>query len=209
MYSPISTKIPSEKTVEINCNRFILNGLGSDAWVYGPTLREELKLGYDASVQNLKKYVLIQYKRLSKVNKQKGTTNIGIDTKQLQTLNRNFIANPQSPEFVFYCFSTEKEYSKLNMSNFFDSCLFVSAMSLNKIQLKPNQKSFSLKFEYATRTLSYNKNPISYLVGSRFLASIKSCKIGNLWREDKNGADFIDEDKSYLNRSLSLVQWFK
>src|SRR5690606_10526030 len=101
---------PNEGTVEQLSNHRLLNVLGPDsAWFYVPTRNEELKLGYDASLQE-HKALAIQYKRFMPYAK-KGGGRIEINGRQHRTLLRNF-PRARSP-YVFYAFCIQPSIAGL------------------------------------------------------------------------------------------------
>ena len=64
MHAPLPNDVPSEQTIEVLSNHFLLVGLHShSAWVFCPTRVQEQVLGYDGSLQN-GKILVIQYKRV-------------------------------------------------------------------------------------------------------------------------------------------------
>jgi hypothetical protein len=80
--------VPSESTLEQQGNHLILILLApSPAWFFIPTQREEIGLGYDASLQNMKACVL-QYKRARPLHG--GGVSIKLSATQLATLTSRY-----------------------------------------------------------------------------------------------------------------------
>lgn len=127
--SPVGNQIPSESTIEVMTNHYILHHLNkSHAWIFTPTRRQEKRLGYDASLQNAK-VAVIQYKR---IRRHAASVSIDLRAAQHATLMRVF--QPQGRPYVFYCFSTYRTYAALNADYynvnaplFFENSLFFSA----------------------------------------------------------------------------------
>lgn len=111
MYKPpLPNETPCEHTVEVLSNHYLLHHLNSaSAWLFCPTTNQEHVLGFDAATQH-GKLVVIQYKRTRRNDD--GTLQIAIDSVQHSTLRTNF--PPAKTPYVFYGFSTYREYDELD-----------------------------------------------------------------------------------------------
>lgn len=129
MTVPFWLEFPSEATVEQLTNHFILEQLGSKrAWLYSPTRNQEKQLGFDARSMNAKTLV-VQYKRIIRVNSDKGVS-FGINSTQHRVLKARFPKRPHP--YVFFAFSTYPDYGTLDADfqtkgapTFFGRSLFV------------------------------------------------------------------------------------
>lgn len=110
MYTPQPQDVPSEQTIEVMSDHFLLAGMNSpSAWVFCPTRWQEQYLGYDGSLQN-GKILIIQYKRVQ-VNPG-GSLRVQVNQAQFNTLRTNF---PQGPvPYLFYAFSLYPTYQQLD-----------------------------------------------------------------------------------------------
>lgn len=177
---PTFTKIPSEHTVEVLANHYLISGIArARCWIFCPSTNEELLLGYDAATKNTKS-VVIQYKALTYTSS--NTVSAPIDAAQLGTLLANF--NAKTWPYVFYGFCTHRNYKEVddgyksnNSPEFFDNCIFVSIHDL------PTGVS-RLRYSFKTNTVlpivsSKTKKPIHYLRGRELVCGITSCKVGD------------------------------
>lgn len=101
---------PSESTVEQLSNHLILLLLWPHpAWFFVPTRREELGLGYDASLQGMKACA-IQYKRIRPLKRPVGVA-ATINQTQLKTLRAKFPA--AAVPYVFFAVAEYWDYAAL------------------------------------------------------------------------------------------------
>jgi hypothetical protein len=146
MHTPSQNDVPSEQTIEVMSNHFLLAGLNApSAWVFCPTRVQEQSLGYDASLQN-GKILVIQYKRVH-VN-QGGSLRVPITQAQHDTLRQNFPSG--NVPYVFYGFSIYPTYQQLDAGFhgagaplFFANARFVNLHDLpavcNSLRYSPQQ----------------------------------------------------------------------
>ncbi len=180
MRFPSRDNIPSESTIEILTNHFILQGLGNPtAWIISPTRNEETALGYDAAIQRAK-LAVIQYKRVDSLNSD-NSLSVSINTDQHETLLTNF--GPLRSPYVFYCFSVYRNYAEIDADfmrigapQFFRSSTFFSAHDV------PIGSSRVRLFRDGTlkpyrRGQSY-LDPIRYCPGPVFIRAFRACILG-------------------------------
>jgi hypothetical protein len=196
MPSPIPSVIPSETTIEVLTNHFLLHHLKNPrAWIFCPTRKEEFRLGYDASMQNTK-ILIIQYKRLSRVNKRSLT--ITLNRAQHRTLTNRF--RPLKKPYVFYCFSKQKSYHALGRGFlvktgpvFFDNCVFFNAHNIS-----PGTRSVNFEAKKGLRPIIGPRkygNPIPTFDGKYIVSQLKSCPIGIFYEEfNESFDDRIDKE---------------
>lgn len=194
---PVMTKIPSEHSIEVLANHFLLNAINNPrAWLYCPTTNEESRLGFDASLQNTK-LAVIQYKRAKRFLAG-GDVRVTIDPGQLSILHTRFVRMPTP--YVFYGFSLLPSYAAMQRNfraappqTFFDSCIFVDAHSIpaGSTVIKEDRTNFFATASGRTDT------PVVSFPGQIFAAGICQCNIGTC--TDKLSEQETNRDAGPLN----------
>src|SRR5690606_34644254 len=86
--SPSLSKKPSERTIEVLANHFLLHGINkARCWLFCPSTNEEFTHGFDGSAQNVKT-IILQYKAVTYASPT--VVSVPIDLAQLGTLLANF-----------------------------------------------------------------------------------------------------------------------
>lgn len=178
MFYPKPANIPSESTIEVLTNHFILHSLNDpSAWIVCPTRNEEKLFGYDASIQH-SKLAIIQYKRVRHFYSNNEFT-VSLNAKQHNTLLTNFrrLRNP----YVFYCFSRYRDYARISddfarvgAPFFFQHSLFVNAHDI--LINSTSVKLFANGLLKARLGGKYR--PINYMSGPQFIREVKNCTLG-------------------------------
>lgn len=175
MISPTPQNIPNETTVQDLSNHYLLSSLHSrSAWIYCPTRQEEIRLGYDASLQN-GKTVLLQYKSLSYAGRY--LVSIRLDQRQLATLLTNF---PQrTTPYLYYGFCDYRSYRELDNDfltvgspEFFRHMLFIDIHSL-----APNTHTIR-RHNDGSMTGFPSQQQLIPVRGPRIAQGIRTCTIG-------------------------------
>ncbi len=227
MTRPIPQTQPSERTVEVLTNHFILHRLNkSSAWIFCPTTVEELTRGYDSALQNTK-MALIQYKRV-RVNK--SSIAFEVDQQQYGVLMNRF--KPHTKPYVFYCFSLYTSHEKLNNDfnkvgspYFFEKSLFINAHDLPVLMKPPytiygkscrppspfprytcGSVNYSPKYGIRVCSKLSTYSSINYWDGHKFINNFRSCNIGLPKKEmaDVIGQDFQDR---FVRMGVNLLMW--
>jgi hypothetical protein len=189
MLFPHGGTIPSEGTVEVLTNHFILQELKDpSAYIFCPTRNEEVDLGFDARLQG-SKLAVIQYKRVRSLNKD-GSVSVAIDVDQHKTLRSKF---PRSTRpYVFYCFSSYPDYAsihndfvkmgmpptRLRSHLFFWQSLLFDAWDIpvgSTLVKFSNAGTLKAQIGHSPRS-----GPIPYHRGPVFVKGFISCQLGEL-----------------------------
>ena len=208
--TPSLSKVPSEHTIEVLANHYLLNGISrARCWLFCPSTNEELLLGYDASAQNLKS-LLIQYKALT--YKSATSASIALDQIQHATLLANFPA--KSWPYVFYGFCTHRTYAELDAGykspkapEFFDNCLFIDAHSL---PAGTSRLRYSFTANQVLPIVS-NKatNSVPFIRGRELICGISSCSIGDRKEPGKRFSRVEHQEIHGRNERISGISVLK
>lgn len=208
--SPSPSKKPSERTVEVLANHYLLHGINkARCWLFCPSTNEEFTHGFDGSAQNVKT-IILQYKAVTYASPT--VVSVPIDLVQFGTLLINF---PKANwPYVFYAFSLHRNYQEIdsgykakNCPTFFENCIFVDIHDLPPGTTR-------LRYSFATGSVSpivsgAAKSPIPFLRGPQFLCGITSCSIGSRREHGNKRAvpihDSIERD-SFSTSGLSVLQ---
>jgi hypothetical protein len=121
-YDP--AKEPSERTIEINANHWLLSLLlNPHAWIFAPTTPEEFVFGFDAELIGTYKYLFIQYKGIKKAAAN------GVKFK-IEPAQRAML-RLWAPQQAYYAFSDHRTYDSLSADfatdpmKFFKRCRFI------------------------------------------------------------------------------------
>jgi hypothetical protein len=178
MHTPSPDDVPSEQTVEVLSDHFLLAGLNSPAaWMYCPTRVTEQKLGYDGSLQN-GKILIIQYKRVH-VNAG-GSLRVSINQAQHTTLRKVFHSG--GIPYVFYGFSVYQSYQKLNdgfhvagAPHFFANMRFVN---LHDLPIACNSLSHKPEGTVCPVVMREPQTEVSSIDGNLLVKGLLQCSIG-------------------------------
>lgn len=188
-YKPV--KSPSERTVEGMANHWLLINLGSwHSWIFAPTQNEELGLGFDAALEGLYKFVVIQYKGTRKL---KGKVAFDVDPVQRATLKAT------AGGHAYYAACSDRSYVDLAASFlatpplFFERCYFISETALppgaRSIRVTPVAGS-----ALPTITVHGIKGALivtlvagQFWAGPNFAAEVKACRIGGQLTQETIG----------------------
>lgn len=130
----VANKNPSEHTIECLTNHEILSRINAGrqtnlAWIFCPTTNEERALGFDATVANYFKLLVVQHKSIVAPN----TIGIEINIRQLWLLCWLFPRVPEVP-YAFISFGTAGTYQELNDQHihgtYFQNVLFFDIWSI-------------------------------------------------------------------------------
>jgi hypothetical protein len=178
MHTPLPHHVPSEQTIEVLSDHFLLDRLNSpSAWIFCPTKVQEQTLGYDGSLQN-GKLLLIQYKRVH-VNRS-GSLNVRISAAQHGTLRANFPRG--TSRYVFYGFSIYPTYHDLdadyriaNSPHFFENMRFVELYDL-----PANCSSITYSTQQSARPMvnGQSQAAVATINGEELAVGITQCPIG-------------------------------
>ncbi len=205
--------IPSELTVEVLTNHLLLSKINKpSAWIFVPTRREEKKIGYDASLQNIK-VAVIQYKRLTVAVPDSGAYRIKINENQHTDLLKNF---PKvNMEYVFYAFSLCQTYEKINDCftsktswDFLKQCVFINAhdLPLNSKTIIPLPYNSRVKKVLPLHSVSIYGNsshPVQSYDGVDFVSKLVSCKIGLI----NNDIDLGNTPPSVTSSRVNILRF--
>jgi prepilin-type processing-associated H-X9-DG protein len=178
MYQPQPNDVPSEQTIEVLSDHFILEGLQiPTAWMFCPTRVQEQRLGYDGSLQN-GKILIIQYKRV--IVNQGVSVRVDIDQVQMNTLLANF---PQGTfPYVFYGFSTYRDYGQLDAGfraaggqQFFANMLFVD---LHVLPANCNSLTYSPQNGVQPNINGIAQPAVAFINGDQLVNGLDKCTTG-------------------------------
>jgi hypothetical protein len=209
MALPRRTNIPSESTIEVLSNHFILHLLSQPAaWILCPTRNEEKVLGYDAHLRNVK-LAIIQYKRIQRINRDKSIS-ISIDVVQHKTLRQRFRRLNQP--YLFYSFSKYTNYQVLdddfvkhgapfffNHSLFFDAWDVPVGTTSLRLYASGTLKAYARHQPYSS--------PIPYYLGPEFINLFGACRLGERGSLVTEDAGTNDSGEQNGNPRVSVLHW--
>ncbi len=212
---PSWSKIPSESTIEVLTNHFILQELKNpSAYIFCPTRNEEKALAFDAHLQG-SKLALIQYKGVERFNND-GSVSVPINVRQHRTLRRKF--SRSAHPYVFYCFSTYPNY-KIMHNDFVTGAGF-SAISESHVFFWR-----SLLFDAWELPLGSNRvkllnddtliacvgkrphpKPIRFFSGPAFVQGFVDCWLGELGNRFADQIEALEEGPQLGPRRVSVLR---
>jgi hypothetical protein len=209
---PKWSEIPSEATISTLSNHHILCLLRSPhAWIIAPTTNQERAFGYDASIQSLK-LAFIQYKRLSRINKD-GSVSVSINPEQHKTLLSKY---PKlSTPYVFYAFSMHKtyqsvadDYEKYGAPRFMESMGFLDVHKIPKI---PTEVS-TLRSVASGKVKAYigkgqYSSPQPLIRGYQFVSGFQICQFGARAEAVTEATSEFNLDERGLGNNMHCLIW--
>lgn len=200
---------PSEQTIVVNSNHFLLNEIGSPkAWIICCTTNQEAALGWDASLRDFKD-LYVQYKAIVYAYKGSPNVRINIDPGQRGVLNA-FAAAFGAPAYYGVCdYQTYAaiggHFAGAPPAVYFQHCAYFNEKDLPVGTT--HVRGCNAAGWQAHGAGGIPLGPAPFLNGQDFAKEIRICNIGTpIARMVEGGPRLIDGDQGNVAGELRIAR---